>query len=129
MERVERFNKRKEILKESKNLILSSQVKGGNIVDYNLLENTSQKLEEIYSTDFNISSIDKSGVEICLSKDSVKRPFLPLPSLAFSPGEVEKEIKVPLGAYIGANVVLPVTPRYLSDRGLSRHASKTTMLV
>ena len=58
MERVERFNKRKEILKESKNLILSSQVKGGNIVDYNLLENTSQKLEEIYSTDFNISSIE-----------------------------------------------------------------------
>ncbi len=58
MERVERFNKRKEILKESKNLILSSQVKGGNIVDYNLLENTSQKLEEIYSTNFNISSIE-----------------------------------------------------------------------
>lgn len=58
MEKVERFNKRKEIIKESRNLILSSQVKGGSIVDHNLLKNTSKKLEETYNIDFSISTIE-----------------------------------------------------------------------
>lgn len=38
MERVERFNKRKQILKESKNLILSSEVKNENIVEHTLVK-------------------------------------------------------------------------------------------
>ncbi|AXX95719.1 lactate permease [Arcobacter ellisii] len=58
MERVDRFNKRKQILKESKNLILSSEVRNENIVEHTLVKKTLNRLEETYNTDFSISSTE-----------------------------------------------------------------------
>lgn len=81
----------------------------------------------VFRTRLNISSIAKFLVEICSNNASVYTPCPFLPSEAFCPGDVEKAMIVPLGAYTGAKpsfaALLHVT------KGLFRQASKMNIFV
>ena len=81
----------------------------------------------VLRTLLNISSIDKFLVAMCISSALVYMPWLLLPSDAFCPGEVEKAIIVPLGAYTGASPSF-VTLLHVT-KGLFRQASKIIILV
>lgn len=56
MEQISRYQKRKQLLENSENLTLTSQTKGGQIVNNTLLKNTSKKLEDTYNVDSSISA-------------------------------------------------------------------------
>ncbi|PHO09601.1 lactate permease [Malaciobacter canalis] len=95
MERVERYNKRKNKLNQSENLILSSKIKGGKVVDYNLLDNTLKKLEETYNTDFNISSTEVKQFLKKFQKDFHEERFNKL--VVDCKNEVIQSIVTPFG--------------------------------
>lgn len=56
MDRVAKYYQRKKLIKESENLVLTSKVKGGKVVDHELLNNTSNAMNNHYSIDISVTS-------------------------------------------------------------------------